>query len=64
MSDKNSRDVLRIYLKNNGEVTAAEAAKILGRSAPTARRALSELVAEGIVVASGANRNRKYRAIL
>jgi ATP-dependent DNA helicase RecG len=61
VSDKSSRDVLLIYLRENGEVTAAEAAKILSRSAPTARRVLSGLVAEGAVVALGANRNRKYK---
>jgi predicted ArsR family transcriptional regulator len=62
MSDKKSRDALLGYLRGNGEITAAEAAKILGRSVPTARRVLSGFVADGTVVASGANRNRKYRA--
>jgi ATP-dependent DNA helicase RecG len=61
MSDKNSYNVLRAYLRGNGEVTAAEAAKILNRSAQTARRVLSRLVIEGVVTASGANRNRKYK---
>jgi ATP-dependent DNA helicase RecG len=60
INDKNTSDTLLAYLRGNGEVTAAEAAKILGRSAQTARRVLSGLVAEGVVVASGANRNRKY----
>ncbi|MDR1571474.1 MAG: putative DNA binding domain-containing protein [Clostridiales Family XIII bacterium] len=62
MSDKTTRDKLLAYLRGNGEVTAAEAAKVLGRSTQTARRLLSKLVAEGAVTASGANRNRKYRA--
>jgi len=62
MSDKNVRDALLAYLRNNGEITAAEAAKVISRSIPTARRLLSGLVAEGLVVATGANRNRKYRA--
>lgn len=62
MSDKNARDALLVYLRGNGEVTAAQAAKILGRSVPTARRVLSGLVAEGVVIASGANRNRRYMA--
>ena len=62
MSDKKVRDALLTHLRNNGEITAAEAAKIISRSIPTARRVLSGLVAEGQVVASGANRNRKYRA--
>jgi ATP-dependent DNA helicase RecG len=62
MSDKNSRNALLTYLRGNGEVTAADAAKVLNRSVQTARRVLSGLVADGVVIASGANRNRKYRA--
>ncbi|MDR2355331.1 MAG: putative DNA binding domain-containing protein [Clostridiales Family XIII bacterium] len=61
MSDKNSHNALLTHLRRNGEVTAAEAAKILNRSAPTARRVLSGLVAEGTVIATGANKNRKYK---
>ncbi|MDR2670472.1 MAG: transcriptional regulator [Oscillospiraceae bacterium] len=63
MSDKNARGALIAYLRGNGEVTAAEAAKILNRSVSTARRVLSGLAAEGVVAASGANRNRTYRAV-
>ena len=62
MSDKTTRDAMLTYLRGNGEVTAAEAAKIINRSAQTARRVLSRLVTEGVIVASGANRNRKYKA--
>jgi len=62
MSDKNVREVLLAHLRNNGEITAAEAARVIGRSIPTARRVLSGFVAEGLALASGANRNRKYRA--
>ena len=63
MSDNNTRNALLAYLQGNGEVTTAEAAKILDRSVQTARRVLSGLVAEGMAVASGANRNRKYKAV-
>ena len=62
-SDKNPRDILLIYLKGNNELTAAEAANIINRSVQTARRILSRLVADGLVAASGANRNRKYKSI-
>ena len=62
MSDKTTRDMLLEYLQGNGEVTAAEAAKIIGRSPQTARRLLSVLIDDGAVVSIGANRNRKYRA--
>jgi predicted HTH transcriptional regulator len=61
MSDKNFYDVLLSYLRENGKITAAEASKVLNHSAQTARRALSELVADGMALATGANRNRKYR---
>jgi predicted ArsR family transcriptional regulator len=60
-SDKTTRDKLLTYLRGNGEVTAAEAAAVIDRATSTARRLLTELVGEGLVVASGANRNRKYR---
>jgi ATP-dependent DNA helicase RecG len=62
VSDKNTRKILLDFLQGNGEVTAAEAAKVLNRSVQTARRLLSGLVNDGAVIASGANRNRKYRA--
>jgi ATP-dependent DNA helicase RecG len=62
LSDKNSRDALLSYLKGNGEVTATEAAMIINRATSTARRWLTELVNEGFVIATGANKNRKYRA--
>jgi ATP-dependent DNA helicase RecG len=62
VSDKKPSDILIAYLKGNGAITATGAAKIIGRSPETARRLLSQLVDEGIVVASGGNRNRKYNA--
>ncbi|MDR1136143.1 MAG: putative DNA binding domain-containing protein [Clostridiales Family XIII bacterium] len=64
VSDNSSHALMLSYLRDNGEVTAAEAAKVLERSVQTARRVLSGLVAEGLVTASGANRNRKYRALV
>jgi ATP-dependent DNA helicase RecG len=62
MSDKTTRDKLLEYLRGNGEVTAAEAAAIVDRATSTARRLLTELVADGLAVATGANRNRRYMA--
>ena len=55
------RKLLLEHLSKKGEISTAEAAKIIGRSAKTARRILLELVDEHFVVATGANRNRKYR---
>ncbi|GHV47197.1 ATP-dependent DNA helicase RecG [Synergistales bacterium] len=63
VSDKKPADVLIAYLKSNGEITATDAAKIIERSPATARRLLSKFVDDGVVVASGENRNRKYKAI-
>jgi predicted ArsR family transcriptional regulator len=61
VSDKVYRNALLARLTTNGEVSASEAAVIIGRSAKTARRVLLQLVDEGIVAATGANRNRKYK---
>ena len=63
MSDKKYRAALISYLSKNGEISATEAAAIIGRTAKTARRVLLQLVDEGIIVATGANRNRKYKII-
>jgi predicted ArsR family transcriptional regulator len=61
VSDKKHSDTLLDYLSRNGEISASEAAKIVGCTAKTARRVLLQLVDAGIVTATGANRNRKYR---
>ena len=61
MSEKKYRDVLLAHLAGNGEVSAIEAAVIIGRTAKTARRVLLQLIDEGIIAATGANRNRKYQ---
>ncbi|MDR3295318.1 MAG: hypothetical protein LBT26_05775 [Clostridiales Family XIII bacterium] len=63
MSDKVYREKILSCLAGNGEIGAAEAAKIIGRNPKTARRVLLQLVDEGIAVAVGANRNRKYKAV-
>jgi predicted HTH transcriptional regulator len=60
MCEKTNRDKLLDYMSENDEVTAAEVAVIIDRSASTARRLLAKLVAEGLAVTTGANRNRKY----
>lgn len=61
MSDNNYRSALLAHLTENGEISATEAAEIIGRTTKTARRVLLQLVEEGIVVVTGANRNRKYK---
>jgi ATP-dependent DNA helicase RecG len=63
VSDKIYCDKILAHLTGNGEVSAAEAAEIIGRSSKTARRVLLQLVDKGVVVATGANRNRKYKVL-
>jgi len=62
VSDKAHREKILAHLAINGEISASEAAKIIGRNPKTARRVLLELANEGIVATTGANRNRKYKA--
>jgi predicted HTH transcriptional regulator len=66
LSDKTSdnayRKVILAYIAGHGEISAVATAKIIERSAETARRVLAQLVREGVLAATGANRNRKYRA--
>jgi len=63
VSDNIHRQTILAHLTDHGEISTAEAAKLIGRSPETARRVLSQLVKEGIVVATGANRNRKYGVV-
>jgi ATP-dependent DNA helicase RecG len=62
VSDKRYGGMLLAYLTDNGEISTSEAAVMIGRTAKTARRVLLQLVDEGAVVTTGANRNRKYKA--
>ena len=52
VSDKAQREKILAHIAINGEISASEAAKILGRNPKTARRVLLELVNEGIVATS------------
>ena len=61
-SNNAHRQVILTYLAEHGEINAAAAAKMIGRSPQTARRMLSQLVKEGFIVALGSNRDRKYKA--
>ena len=63
MSDKAYREVILERLSADGEISAALAAKIIGRNQKTARRVLLQLVSEGVIAVTGANRNRKYRVV-
>ena len=64
MNDNVERKAILDYLNNRGEISVTMAAKIIERSHSTARRELLKLAEAGIVVPSGANRNRKYVVVL
>jgi ATP-dependent DNA helicase RecG len=60
-SDKVYRDVILAYLSENSHINTADAAKLIGRNPKTAQRVLIKLADEGIVSATGANKNRIYK---
>jgi predicted HTH transcriptional regulator len=62
MNDNVEFETILRHLAENGEISAQEAVKAIKRSHSTARRVLLRLVDKGIVVSTGANRNRKYKA--
>ncbi|MCL2184522.1 MAG: hypothetical protein FWB86_01535 [Treponema sp.] len=63
MPDKKYRDIILAYLDKYSEINAAEAAKLIGKNPKTAKRVLLQLISEGIVTATGANRNRNYKKL-
>ena len=61
--DEGYRDILLSFLDKNGEISATDAATLIRRNSKTARRVLIKLVNEGIITATGANKNRIYKKI-
>ena len=59
-SDKTSDKILN-YLQQNKYITTATASRLLGLSVQRVRAILGKMAKEEIIVAEGANRNRKYR---
>ena len=49
------------YAKSTGAINTTQATQVIGRSRSTARRVLLRLVAAGVLVPAGANRNKEYR---
>jgi DNA-binding IclR family transcriptional regulator len=49
------------YLGNNPICKASELSALIGVNASRTKVYLRELIADGIVIAEGANRNRTYR---
>jgi len=63
IKDNARRKLILAYLSANNEISTTTAAKIIERSPTTARRILLQFAKEGIVVTTGANRNRKYKIV-
>ena len=63
MSDNIHRDTILKYLAEYNEINTATAAKLIGRNPKTARRLLLKMINDGIISATGANRNRKYKMV-
>ena len=61
MSDKTYREVIIDYLAENDEISATEAAMLIGKNQKTSRRVLLQLVNDDILIATGANKNRMYK---
>lgn len=59
-SDKTSDKILN-YLKQNEFITTTIASDLLGLSIQRARAILGKMAKEEIIIAEGANKNRKYR---
>ena len=61
LSDKSTKQMILAHIEAHGEINASTAARLIDRSSGTARRVLSRLVDEGVIIAVGANRNRRYK---
>ena len=60
MPNFNGFDVLN-YLKENEFVTTTIASKLIGLSTQRTRDILGKMAKEEVLIAEGANRNRKYK---
>jgi ATP-dependent DNA helicase RecG len=61
LNDNNEVQLILAFIKQKGEISTSQAAQIIDRSHSTARRVLLGLVDEGILIPSGANKNKVYR---
>ena len=60
MSDKTSDKIIN-FLKQNGYITTLIASELLGLSTQRARAVLGKMAKDEIIIAEGANKNRKYK---
>ena len=61
-SDKTSDKILN-YLQQNEDITTTTASELLGLSVQRTRAILGNMAKKEIIIAEGANRNRKYKLI-
>lgn len=59
-SDKTSDKILN-YLQQNEYITTPIASELLGLSVQRTRAILSKMAKEKVILAEGANKNRKYK---
>ena len=59
-SDKTSDKIIN-FLKQNGYITTLIASELLGLSTQRARAVLGKMAKDEIIIAEGANKNRKYK---
>ena len=52
--------VIHQYMKTHTSITATVLSKLIGKSAPTARKYLSNFALLGLMQAQGSNKNRTY----
>ena len=55
------KDLIIEYLTDNVSGTISEFSDLLGVKSTRAKKIVYELIAEDIIVAEGANRNRRYK---
>ena len=62
LTDKNSRETRVIeYLKVNGYITNKEVCELLSTSTEASKRLLQSMVQDGLIIAEGENKGRKYK---
>jgi predicted HTH transcriptional regulator len=60
LSDKIMLDAIITYLKANKSISKSTTAELLGCHPKTAQRILAQFVNDNLLIATGANRNRRY----
>ena len=62
MVDKR-KELILLYVNQNGQITNKEARDLLNVSATTVRRILDEMICDKILIEEGEYKSRKYRLL-